>query len=128
MSSIYVEYTRIFEVSLNSVLRLYLYHGGAENTKSLPEGQAKDEQIVEAEKTSSAENSTILTKTEENGKLNLGEKNSKPEKGNVDRRSSVDYENLSSSGRIKAYENSTMLEENQGTVFLACRIIYVHEF
>lgn len=84
-----------------------------ENTKSLAEGQAKDEQIVEAEKNSSAENSTILTKTEENGTLNLGEKNSKPEKGNVDRRSSVDYENLSSSERIKAYENSTMLEENQ---------------
>lgn len=115
-------------MSLYSVLRLYLYHGGAENTESLAEGQAKDKHVVEAEKNSSAENSTILTKTEENGKKNLGEKNSKLEKESVDRRSSADSANLSSSERIKADENSTMLEQNQGRVFLACRIIYVHEF
>lgn len=114
-------------MSLYSVLRLYLYHGGAETTESLAEGQAK-KHVVEAEKNSSAENSTILTKTEENGKKNLGEKNSKLEKESVDRRSSADSANLSSSERIKADENSTMLEQNQGRVFLACRIIYVHEF
>lgn len=114
-------------MSLYSVLRLYLYHGGAETTESLAEGQAK-KHVVEAEKNSSAENSTILTKTEENGKKNLGEKNSKLEKESVDRRSSADSANLSSSERIKADENSTMLEQNQGSVFLACRIIYVHEF
>ncbi|KDO73873.1 hypothetical protein CISIN_1g0096291mg, partial [Citrus sinensis] len=84
-----------------------------ENTESLAEGQAKDKHVVEAEKNSSAENSTILTKTKENGKKNLGEKNSKLEKESVDRRSSADSANLSSSERIKADENSTMLEQNQ---------------
>lgn len=87
------------------------YNDDAE-TPSVEEDEAKHKQILEAEKGSRVENSTILTEVKEIDKLTLGGKNSRQEKRSVNKIASADSGNRSSSVSVKGDKNLTMLEEN----------------
>ncbi|KAJ4708765.1 Protein trichome birefringence-like [Melia azedarach] len=71
-------------------------------TPSVEEDEAKHKQILEAEKGSRVENSTILTEVKEIDKLTLGGKNSRQEKRSVNKIASTDSGNRSSSVSVKA--------------------------